>query len=108
MKKHLLKSLLALALVLISGNAWGDSYTITFLSNTGDGTTADTSTSCSAIVSEGSSAYLSGNLATATNVYYNGKSGLKLGKSTDSGTVKLNLASPVTPTSIVVNCGRYK
>ena len=107
MKKHLLKSLLALALVLISGNAWGDSYTITFLSNTGDGTTADTSTSCSTIVTEGSSAYLSGNLATATNVYYNGKSGLKLGKSSDSGTVKMNLASPVTPTSIVVNCGRY-
>lgn len=107
MKKHLLKSLLALALVLISVDAWGDSYTITFLSNSGDGTTADTSTSCSTIVTEGSSAYLSGNLATATNVYYNGKSGLKLGKSSAGGTIKMILATSVTPTSIVVNCGRY-
>ena len=29
MKKHLLKSLLALALVLISGSAWGDEYSLT-------------------------------------------------------------------------------
>lgn len=41
MKKHLLKSLLALALVLITGNAWGETYSLTPNSaSTGNSATA--------------------------------------------------------------------
>ena len=85
----------------------GGSYTITFKSGgTGDGSTVSTSTACSAIVSDGSS-YLSGNVASASNVYYGGSYGLKLGKSGGAGVIKMNLASSVTPTSIVVKAKRY-
>lgn len=85
---------------------WADSYTITFKTGTGDGSSASTSTACSTIVSAGSS-YLSGNLATATRVYYGGSAGLKLGASSDAGVLKMNLANNVKPTSIVVNAKRY-
>ena len=85
----------------------GGSYTITFKSGgNGDGSTVSTSTACSAIVSDGSS-YLSGNVASASNVYYGGSDGLKLGKSGGAGVIKMNLASSVTPTSIVVKAKRY-
>ncbi len=84
----------------------GGSYTITFGTGSGDGSTASTSTACSTIVSAGSS-YLSGNLATATKVYYNGSNGLKLGASSAAGIVKMNLANSVTPTSIVVRAKLY-
>ena len=82
------------------------SYTITFKTGNGDGSSASTSTACSTIVSDGSS-YLSGNLVTATNVYYNGGSGLKLGTSSGAGVLKMNLAANVTPTSVVVRAKRY-
>ncbi len=85
---------------------WAGSYTIFFKTGSNDGTTASTSTACSTVVSEGDS-YLSGNLVTATNVYYNGDFGLKLGKSSGAGTIKMNLASAVTPTSIVVKAKLY-
>ena len=108
--KHFTLSLkmLLLALCVVGGvsSAWADSYTITFKTGSGDGTSASTSTACSDIVSEGSS-YLSGNLATATKVYYSGSDGLKLGTSSAAGTIKMNLASNVTPTSIVVNAKLY-
>lgn len=81
-------------------------YAITFSTGSGDGTSASTSTACSTIVSDGSS-YLSGNLATATKVYYSGSSGLKLGASSAAGVIKMNLASSVTPTSIVVSAKLY-
>ena len=107
MKKHLLtKTLLALALVLVSGSVWADSYTITFAKDSGDGQAASTETECSTIVSEGAT-YLSGKLVTATNAYYKGSSGFKLGVSKNAGTVKMNLASSVTPTSVVVNAKLY-
>lgn len=81
-------------------------YAITFSTGSGDGTSASTSTACSAIVSEGSS-YLSGNLATATKIYYSGSGGLKMGTSSVAGVIKMNLASSVTPTSIVVSAKLY-
>lgn len=90
--------------VLSITNVWG--YTITFSKGSGDGSTASTTTACSAIVSDGAS-YLSGNLVTATKAYYNGSDGLKLGASSNAGTIKMNLASNVTPTSIVVSAKRY-
>jgi hypothetical protein len=84
----------------------GGSYTLTFATGSGDGTKASTSTACSTIVSTGSQ-YLSGNLASATNVYYAGNFGLKLGTSSASGNVKMNLSTSVTPTSIVIRAKRY-
>ena len=93
-----------LLFLLGSLNVWG--YTITFSTGSGDGTSASTSTACSTIVSEGAS-YLSGNLVTATKVYYSGNDGLKLGASSNAGTIKMNLASSVTPTSIVVRAKYY-
>lgn len=100
-------TLLVLALLSVS-NVWGDSYTITFSTGTGGGTNASTSTACSTIVSAGSD-YLSGNLVTATKVYYSGGSGLKLGANSNAGTIKMNLSTKgqVTPTSIVVNAKLY-
>lgn len=107
MKKLLLKTLLLLcALIAGSTSAWADSYTITFSTNSGDGTSASTSTACSTIVSEGSS-YLSGNLVTATKVYYSGSDGLKLGTSSAAGVIKMNLASSITPTSVVISAKLY-
>lgn len=93
-----------LLFLLASLNVWG--YTITFSTGSGDGTSASTSTACSTIVSDGAS-YLSGNLVTATKVYYSGSYGLKLGASSNAGTIKMNLASSVTPTSIVVSAKLY-
>lgn len=84
----------------------GGSYTITFTTGSGDGSSASTSTACSTIVSDGSQ-YLSGNLVTATKVYYNGSDGLKLGTSSAAGIVKMNLASSITPVSIVVRAKLY-
>ena len=90
------------------GIIMADSYTITFKTGSGDGTSASTSTECSTVVSSGSD-YLSGNLATATKVYYSGSDGLKLGTSSAAGTIKMNLSAlgRVTPTSIVVNAKLY-
>ena len=86
------------------------SYTITFSQggSSTDGTSASTSTACSTIVSDGSS-YLSGNLATATKVWYSSKNYLHLGSGSAAGVLKMNLSSAgqVTPTSIVVNAKRY-
>ena len=98
--------LIALLVSFGSSGAWADSYTITFATNSGDGTSASTSTACSTVVSDGAS-YLSGNLVTATSVYYAGGSGLKLGKSGGGGVIKMNLTSSIKPTSIVVNAKRY-
>ena len=110
MKKHLLQSLLAaFALLLVCGNVWGDSYTITFKTGTGDGSTIDVnSTSYSDIVSDGAD-YLSGIPVTATKVYCGGSNGLKLGASSSAGELKMNLAvaGQVTPASIVVKAKLY-
>ncbi len=102
----MLKSLFLALLLLVAGvgQIWG--YAITFSKGSGDGTAASTSTSCSTICSDGSS-YLSGDLVIATKVYYNGSGGVKLGTSSAAGTIKMNLASAVTPTSIVVSAKLY-
>ena len=51
-------------LTLFYGNAWGASYTITFATNSGDGTSASTSTAASTCTTEDT--YVTGNLVTAT------------------------------------------
>jgi len=114
--KHLLHKLSSLKLLMLlaallgmgCSTAWADSYTITFKTNSGDGTsiTAGT-TNCSDIVSAESSSYLSGKVVTATKAYYNGSNGLKLGTSSAAGVLKVNLAETATVTTIVVNAKRY-
>ena len=108
MTRKLTILLTALMLIMGIGVSWADNYTITFKTGSGDGSNVSTSTLCSAIVTEGST-YLSGNVATATKVYHSGSYGLKLGTSSDPGTLKMNLSSngKVTPTSIVVRAKRY-
>ena len=99
--------IVAVMTTALAGTVKAESYTITFNSQgQGDGTNVTTSTDCSTIVSAGES-YLSGKVAQATYAYHSGQFGLKLGKSGYAGSIKLNLANSVTPTSIVVSAKRY-
>lgn len=90
-----------------SVQVWGDSYTITFKTGTGDGSTASTSTSVSDVISSGGD-YVSG-FASATKTYYAGGFGLKLGASSNSGSFELTLSDDgkVTADSIKVNAKLY-
>ena len=82
------------------------SYTITFKTGSGDGTKGSTSTAMSSYTS---SSYVTGNATTATNAYYAGSSGLKLGTSSASGSLAFGLATSgqVTATKVTVNAKRY-
>lgn len=119
--KHLTASLLGLSMAVGVGVAVANvgkkaaevdaasSYTLTFKTGSGDGTSCSTGTAASAIFSDASGAYVTGNLAAASNAYYGGDLGLKLGTSKASGTVKMNLSSTgqVKAKSIVVNAKLY-
>ena len=89
-------------------NAWGATYTLTFKTNSGDGTAVSTSTAASDCLSEGGD-YVSGNLATATSAYNNGGSGMKLGVKSGEGDVKFSLsdAGQVVPTKVSVYAKLY-
>ena len=102
-----LVSVLVLVLTIGSGNVWGDTYTITFKTNSGDGTQASTSTAASTCTT--AATYVTGNLVTATNTYYSGESGLKLGTSKNAGDIKFNLSSDgqVVPTKVSVYAKLY-
>ena len=88
-------------------SAAATSYTITFNGNNSESTTISTSTTAASIT--GSSTYVTGNVATATKAYGATSDGVKLGTSSASGTIKVNLSSSgqVTPTSIVVYAKLY-
>ena len=112
---HSVRSIIMrLMMVMMIVGGWNvvraDSYTITFITGSGDGSAVSTSTSCSDIVNAGGS-YISGNVGTATNAYHSGSGGLKLGKSSSptSGTIKMNLSASgqVNATSIIVNAKLY-
>lgn len=110
--KKVFSFLLLTCLLSIGVNAWGKkynvSYTLTFSTGSGDGTSVTTSTSASTILSGGSD-YVTGNLAAATNVYKAGASGLKLGKSSGAGSIKISLsdAGKVYAKTIVVRAKQY-
>ena len=82
------------------------SYSITFKTGSGDGTKATTS---SAMTLFTESTYVTGNATTATNAYYNGSNGLKLGTSSASGSLAFSLsaAGQVEATRVKVNAKRY-
>ncbi len=103
-----LVSLFCVLMLTVSvGNAWGG-YTITFTTGSGDGTSMSTSTAASTCISSGGS-YVTGNLAAASNVYHSGANGLKLGKSSGAGNIKLTLSASgqVSATNIIVYARRY-
>ena len=101
-----LLTVLTLLFTLGSGNAWG-TYTITFNGSSSESTPITTSTTAASIT--GSSSYVTENVVTATKVYGATSDGIKLGASSNSGTIKISLSASgqVTPTSIVVNCKLY-
>ena len=84
-----------------------DSYTITFKTGSGDGTTMSTSTEESDYLSAGAD-YIS-SIGNVDKTYYAGSNGLKLGASSSAGTLTLNLESQyqVRVTTIVVNAKLY-
>ena len=110
MRKHLFKSLLALALVLISGNVWGESYKITF-SNKSKSATALTATTQVATFVGGGSEYLAlSPVVSATFSYYGeNNNAVRVGKSGNAGSLTLALSElgQVKATSIVVNAQLY-
>lgn len=102
-----LVSVLVLILTIGVGNVWGDTYTITFNTGSGDGTKASTSTAASTCTT--AATYVTGDLATASNTYYSGESGLKLGTSSGAGDIKFNLSTDgqVVPTKVSVYAKYY-
>lgn len=84
-----------------------DSYTIVFKSTTsGDSSSGLSSTTISDYVETGAE-YISA--IAATNKVYNGQAGygLKFGNSSNPGYVTITLATPVMPTSIVMNASPW-
>ncbi len=102
-----LLTVLTLLFTIGSGNVWGDTYTITFNTGSGDGTKASTSTAASTCTT--AATYVTGNLVTASNTYYSGGSGLKLGTSSGAGDIKFNLSTDgqVVPTKVSVYAKYY-
>lgn len=101
------KFFLFLTLLTLSvGQMWAN-YTITFNGTNSESTTISTSTTAASIT--GSSSYVTGNVVTATKAYGATSGGIKLGTSSASGTIKVNLSSSgqVTPKKILVNCKLY-
>ena len=89
-----LRWLIMSLLLAVGASAWGDeTYTITFLTNTSDGSTAITSSTLVSTVVDGGRSYVSGFTSNCSKAYYKGKSGVKLGSSSAAGTFEFNIAS---------------
>lgn len=93
MKKiKLFLSLLMLFSICV-GQVWAEMYTITFATNTSDGSTEiNNKTDVSTVVSEGTD-YVAGFTSSCSKAYYKGKNGVKLGSSSAAGTLEFNVAS---------------
>lgn len=107
MKKFLLTLLLVVSLGAVSVFAAETSYTITFQSNSADGTTVLASNSYSKQIESGAD-FISGLSGNVTRVYQ-GKSGLKFGSSKGGGIITFNLATAaqVVPTKITVSYAQF-
>lgn len=97
-----------LAAVLFAGSMMADSYTIEFKDNgtASDGNAGLTSTTVADYVATGAE-YVSA--IEATGKVYNAQTGygLKFGNSSNPGALTLTLATPVKPTSIVMNASQW-
>lgn len=107
MKKLLLTLLLVVSLGAVSVFAAEASYTITFQSNSADGTTVLASNTYSKQIESGAD-FISGLSGSVTRVY-SGKSGLKFGSTKGGGIITFNLATAaqVVPTKITVSYAQF-
>lgn len=95
------------AAVLFAGAMMAESYTITFKSTEGaDATASLTSTNVADYIASGAE-YVSA--ISASGKVYNGQAGygLKFGNSSSAGAITMTLATPVAPTSIVMNASPW-
>lgn len=96
-----------IAAVLFAGSMMAESYTIVFKSTAGaDGTASLTSTTVADYITDGAE-YVSA--IAPTGKVYNGQDGygLKFGNSSNPGSVTMTLATPIKPTSIVMNASPW-
>lgn len=107
-KKFFMKKIFSLfAALLFAGSMMAESYTITFKSTEGaDATASLTSTDVADYIASGAE-YVSA--ISASGKVYNGQAGygLKFGNSSSAGAVTMTLATPVAPTSIVMNASPW-
>ena len=93
MKHNYLKSLFLMLMMCVGMSAWAETYTITFKTNTSDGSTEIAANAkVSNVVSKGAS-YVSGFTSTCSKAYYNCTSGVKLGSSNAAGILEFNIAT---------------
>ena len=83
------------------------SNVITFTTASGDGSTLTTSTTAASTVSSGASYLTTTPYSSITKAYGPSDGGLKLGASSNAGSVTITLSESITPTSVVVNAKRY-
>ena len=107
-KQNLLTKLLLLFALIVGSTsvAWAGDFTLTFMTGSGDGTSVSQTTAASSLFSNGAD-NVTGNLSTASSVYNAGSNGLKLGTSSNAGTLKFKLANKCKITSIVINAKLY-
>ena len=107
-KQNLLTKLLLLFALIVGSTsmAWAGDFTLTFMTGNGDGTSVSQTTAASSLFSNGAD-NVTGNLSTASSVYNAGSNGLKLGTSSNAGTLKFKLANKCKITSIVINAKLY-
>lgn len=98
-----------LMLIVGVGTSWAETYTITFLTNSSDGsTTIAANTQVSNVVSAGAS-YVSGFTSSCSKAYLKCIKGVKLGSSSATGTLEFNIATNYQSNikSITVKSAKY-
>ena len=98
-------------LTLGVGNAWGEDYSIKFLTAASDGSTEiTTSTRTSTVLEEASCGYVTGFTNNCTKAYYKGTSGVKLSSSSKSGAIELTLSNTCNQniSKVVFKTVKYK
>lgn len=98
MKNQLLNlkmiALMCLMMVLGGANVWAEQYKIVFAKSSSDGSKEiDNTTMVSTVVSEGQD-YIASFTGSCSKAYYKCKQGVKLGSSSNIGTIEFNIASP--------------
>lgn len=98
MKNQLLNlkmiALMCLMMVLGGANVWAEQYKIVFAkSSSDDSKEIDNTTMVSTVVSEGQD-YIASFTGSCSKAYYKCKQGVKLGSSSNIGTIEFNIASP--------------
>ena len=100
MKNQLLNlkmiALMCLMMVLGGANVWAEQYKIVFAksgTDTDGSKSIQSTTKVSTVVSEGQD-YIASFTSSCNRAFYKSKQGVKLGNSSDEGTIEFNIASP--------------